>query len=64
LVTTVTPEDYPRIPRDFVTLDSLDSATVVSAQHFAAFYLLSRGIIKTVLIVGLLRERVHGRGRA
>jgi uncharacterized membrane protein len=36
----------------------------VSAQHFAAFYLLSRGIIKTVLIVGLLRERVHGRGRA
>jgi hypothetical protein len=28
LVTTVTPEDYPRIPRDFVTLDSLGPASV------------------------------------
>ena len=30
----------------------------VGAQQFAAFYLLSHGVVKTWLIVGLLREKL------
>ena len=30
----------------------------LSEQHFYAFYLLSHGLIKSVLVVGLLREKL------
>jgi uncharacterized membrane protein len=30
----------------------------VSEQHFYAFYLLSHGVVKAILVVGLLRERL------
>jgi len=30
----------------------------VEAQHFYAFYLLSHGIVKSVLVIGLLREKL------
>jgi len=60
LVTMVTQEELTEDPRDFVAQFLVQSAQQlsVSAQHFAAFYLLSHGIIKTVLIAGLLRERL------
>jgi uncharacterized membrane protein len=60
LVTMATQEELTEDPRDFVAQFLVQSAQQlsVSSQHFAAFYLLSHGIIKTVLIVGLLRERL------
>jgi uncharacterized membrane protein len=60
LVTTFTQEELTEDPRDFVAHFLIQSAEQmsVSAQHFAAFYLLSHGIIKTFLIVGLLREKL------
>jgi uncharacterized membrane protein len=60
LITTLTQEELTEDPRDFVAHFLLQSAEQmsVSAQHFAAFYLLSHGIIKTFLIVGLLREKL------
>ena len=30
----------------------------VEAHHFYAFYLLSHGVIKTILVIGLLREKL------
>ena len=60
LVTTFTQEELTEDPRDFVAHFLIQSTQQmsVSAQHFAAFYLLSHGIIKTFLIVGLLREKL------
>ena len=60
LVTTITQEELTEDPHDFVAHFLIQSAQQlsVSAQHFAAFYLLSHGIIKTFLIVGLLREKL------
>jgi len=60
LVTMFTQEELTEDPRDFVAHFLVQSAQQmsVSAQHFAAFYLLSHGIIKTFLIVGLLREKL------
>jgi uncharacterized membrane protein len=60
LVTTFTQEELTEDPRDFVAHFLIQSAQQmsVSARHFAAFYLLSHGIIKTFLIVGLLREKL------
>ena len=56
----ITQEELTEDPRDFVAQFIVQSAQQlsVSAQHFAAFYLLSHGIIKTALIAGLLRERL------
>jgi len=60
LVTMITQEELTEDPRDFVAQFLVQSAQQlsVSAQHFAAFYLLSHGSIKTALIAGLLRERL------
>jgi uncharacterized membrane protein len=60
LVTTITQEELTEDPQDFVAHFLIQSAQrlSVSAQHFAAFYLLSHGVIKTGLIVGLLREKL------
>src|SRR5216683_7222962 len=60
LVTTITQEELTEDPHDFVAHFLIQSAQQlsVSAQHFAAFYLLSHGVIKTGLIVGLLREKL------
>ncbi len=60
LVTTITQEELTEDPHDFVAHFLIQSAQQlsVSAQHFAALYLLSHGVIKTGLIVGLLREKL------
>ena len=45
---------------DWVATHLLDFARTfsVAEHHFYAFYLLSHGIIKSVLVIGLLRERL------
>lgn len=59
-VTAVTQEELTEDPRDFIAHYLVESVgqLSVSSQHFAALYLLSHGIIKTWLIVGLLRNKL------
>lgn len=47
-------------PRDLLANRLLDFARSfsVEAHHFFAFYLLSHGVIKAVLVAGLLREKL------
>ncbi len=47
-------------PRDFVATHLLKFAEgfSVEAHHFYAFYLLSHGIVKILLVAGLLREKL------
>src|SRR3979409_179336 len=60
LVNTLTQEELIEDPNDFVAghLLSLAQNFTVSTQHFYAFYLLSHGIIKVFLVVGLLRNKL------
>jgi uncharacterized membrane protein len=57
LVLAITQEELTEDPHDIVARFLLQSAQdlSISSQYFAAFYLLSHGIIKTLLIAGLLR---------
>ena len=59
-VTAVTQEELTEDPRDFIAHYLVESAgqLSVSSQHFAALYLISHGIIKSWLIVGLLRNKL------
>jgi uncharacterized membrane protein len=47
-------------PTDFVATHflALTQSLSISAQHFYAFYLLSHGLVKVVLVVGLLRNKL------
>jgi len=60
LVVAVTQDERAEDPRDFIANYLLHSAQnfSLSAQHFAALFLLSHGVIKMFLIVGLLREKL------
>lgn len=60
IVRTVTRAELSEDPRDFVANYLLHSAQNLSigAEHFAGLYLLSHGIVKLWLIVGLLRQRL------
>ncbi len=60
LVMLVTREELTEDPRDFVARHLVLAAQQLSlgSQRFAALYLLSHGLIKAVLIVGLLRDRL------
>ena len=60
LVNALTQEELIEDPNDFVGthLLSLAQNFIVSAQHFYAFYLLSHGIIKVFLVIGLLRNKL------
>jgi uncharacterized membrane protein len=60
IVAALTQEELANDPRDLVATYLLHAAQnlSVSAQHFAALYLLSHGAIKLWLIVGLLREKL------
>ncbi len=60
LVVWITQEELSEDPRDFIAhylIKSVENFSVTS-QHFAAFYLLSHGIIKIVLVIELLRKRL------
>ncbi len=60
LVEAVTRTELMEDPRDFVANYLLHAAPnlSVSSQHFAAYYLLSHGIIKLWLIIGLWRGKL------
>jgi uncharacterized membrane protein len=60
LVNSLTQEELIEDPNDFVAAHLLDLAQsfTVSTQRFYAFYLLSHGIVKVFLVIGLLRNKV------
>jgi len=60
LVHVITRTELTEDPRDFVANYLLHAAQglSVSSQHFAAFYLLSHGVIKLWLIIGLWRKKL------
>jgi len=59
LVNHVTQEELVQNQHDFIATQLLGWAQTfsVQAQHFYAFYLLSHGVAKLLLVAGLLRER-------
>jgi uncharacterized membrane protein len=60
LINALTQEELIEDPNDFVAghLLSLAQNFTVSTQRFYAFYLLSHGVIKVFLVVGLLRNKL------
>ena len=60
LVNSLTQDELIEDPQDFVATHLLALARdfTVSTQHFYAFYLLSHGVVKLVLVIGLLRNRL------
>ena len=60
LVNALTQEELIEDPNDFVAahLLSVAQSFTVSTQRFYAFYLLSHGIVKVFLVIGLLRNKV------
>ena len=60
LVTGVTRDELIEDPNDLVGTHLLSFAQdfTVSTQHFYAFYLLSHGVIKIFLVIGLLRNKL------
>lgn len=60
LTNWVTKDEFAEDPRDFIANYLLHSVQYlsISAQHFAALYLLGHGIIKLWLIAGLFRKKL------
>jgi uncharacterized membrane protein len=60
LVNALTQEELIEDPNDFVAAHLLRLAQnlTVSTQRFYAFYLLSHGVIKAFLVIGLLRNKL------
>jgi uncharacterized membrane protein len=60
LVQAITRTELTEDPRDFVAGHLVHAAQglSVSGQHFVAFYLLSHGIVKLWLIIGLWRGKI------
>lgn len=60
LVISWTQEELSQEPKDFIAhyLLNLSNNFSVTSQHFIALYLLSHGIIKLFLVVGLLKRKL------
>jgi uncharacterized membrane protein len=60
LVNVLTQEELIEDPGDFVATHLLHLAQnyTIGTQHFYAFYLLSHGVIKGLLVIGLLRNKL------
>jgi uncharacterized membrane protein len=60
LVNTLTQEELIEDPNDFVAVHLLILVQnlSVSTQRFYAFYLLSHGVVKVFLVIGLLRNKL------
>ena len=60
LVNSLTQDELVEDPHDFLASHLLAYAQdwTVGAQHFYAFYLLSHGVVKLALVIGLLRNRL------
>lgn len=59
-VNLFTQEELTEDPRDFVATHLLSAAQHLTgaSESFYAFYLVSHGLIKVVLVAGLLREKL------
>jgi uncharacterized membrane protein len=59
-VNAITQDELIKDPNDFVATHLLAMAHnfSVQTQHFYAFYLLSHGLVKVALVVGLLKEKL------
>ncbi len=59
LVVRLTQEELTEDPNDFISHQLLQSAKhfSIGSKSFAAFYLLSHGVIKLFLVVGLLKGK-------
>lgn len=59
-VYALTQEELSEDPKDFIShyLISASHNLFSSTQHFIAFYLLGHGIVKLVVIIGLLRNKL------
>lgn len=59
-VNLLTQEELTQDPRDFVATHLLSAAQHLTGatQSFYAFYLVSHGLIKVVMVAGLLREKL------
>ena len=59
-VNLLTQEELTEDPRDFVATHLLSAAQNLTGatQSFYAFYLISHGLIKVVLVAGLLKEKL------
>ena len=60
LVNALTQDELIEDPNDFVAVHLLSLAQnfTVGTQHFYAFYLLSHGVVKVFLVIGLLRNKL------
>ncbi|WP_315924283.1 DUF2127 domain-containing protein [Mesorhizobium sp. SP-1A] len=60
LVNTLTQEELVEDPKDFLARHLLTWAQgfSIETQHFYAFYLLSHGVVKLLLVAGLLRNKL------
>lgn len=60
IVAFLTQGELARDPRDLVANYVLDLARNLSlgAEHFAAWYLLIHGVVKTLLVIALLRRKL------
>lgn len=60
LVNSATQDELVEDPNDFLASHLLAFAQhfTVSTQHFYAFYLLSHGVVKLALVIGLLRNKL------
>lgn len=60
LVASLTSEEIVEDPRDFLALYLIKAANnlSMSGQQFAAFYLLSHGVIKLFVIWGLYKKKI------
>lgn len=60
LVASLTSEEIVEDPRDFLALYLIKAANNLSmlGQQFAAFYLLSHGVIKLFVIWGLYKKKI------
>lgn len=57
----LTQEELIEDPHDFIAVHLMDAAQHLSigTQSFYAFYLLSHGLVKVLLVVGLLKEKLY-----
>ena len=60
LVNALTQDELIKDPQDFVATHLRAAAEnfSVSTQHFYAFYLLSHGFVKLLLVIGLLKNKL------
>lgn len=60
LVNRLTQEELIEDPNDFIAthLSSLAQGFSINSKNFYAFYLLSHGIVKLILVIGLLRNKL------